>query len=180
MPTIVRNGIKLVFEDRSAGKPAFVFVHGTSCNRSFFAPQAEHFARRHRVVSIDLRGHGESDKPCRAPKTRGSSPPGPARISSHPSLPPIAAHRRRAHGGALSRPRTYAIHEGSLNGMRRGYAQWRGVSCTAAEVVLAVIPTTSCCHGWYMLAYCARPMRTPASARSTFVRRGRSRVCLRC
>ena len=37
MPTIVRNGIKLVFEDRSAGKPAFVFVHGTSCNRSFFA-----------------------------------------------------------------------------------------------------------------------------------------------
>ena len=63
MPTIVRNGIKLVFEDRSAGKPAFVFVHGTSCNRSFFAPQAEHFARRHRVVSVDLRGHGESDKP---------------------------------------------------------------------------------------------------------------------
>jgi pimeloyl-ACP methyl ester carboxylesterase len=63
MPTIVCNGIKLVFEDRSAGKPAFVFVHGTSCNRSFFAPQAEHFARRHRVVSVDLRGHGESDKP---------------------------------------------------------------------------------------------------------------------
>ena len=63
MPTIVRDGIKLVFEDRGAGKPAFVFVHGTSCNRAFFAPQAEHFARRHRVVSLDLRGHGESDKP---------------------------------------------------------------------------------------------------------------------
>ena len=63
MPIIVRNGIKLAFEDRGAGKPAFVFVHGTSCNRSFFAPQAEHFARRHRVVSLDLRGHGESDKP---------------------------------------------------------------------------------------------------------------------
>jgi pimeloyl-ACP methyl ester carboxylesterase len=27
------------------------------------APQAEHFARQHRVVSVDLRGHGESDKP---------------------------------------------------------------------------------------------------------------------
>jgi pimeloyl-ACP methyl ester carboxylesterase len=61
MPTIVRNGIKLVFEDRSAGKPAFVFVHGTSCNRSFFAPQAERFARRHRVVSVNLRAHGESE-----------------------------------------------------------------------------------------------------------------------
>jgi pimeloyl-ACP methyl ester carboxylesterase len=63
MPTLVRNGIKLAFEDRGAGKPAFVFAHGTSCDRSFFAPQAEHFARRHRVVSVDLRGHGESDKP---------------------------------------------------------------------------------------------------------------------
>jgi pimeloyl-ACP methyl ester carboxylesterase len=33
------------------------------CDRSFFAPQAEHFARQHRVVSVDLSGHGESDKP---------------------------------------------------------------------------------------------------------------------
>jgi len=63
MPTIVHKGTKLAFEDRGAGKPAFVFVHGWACDRSFFAPQAEHFARRHRVVSVDLRGHGESDKP---------------------------------------------------------------------------------------------------------------------
>ncbi len=63
MATILHNGIKLVYEDRGAGKPAFVFVHGWTCDRSFFAPQAEHFARRHRVVSVDLRGHGESDKP---------------------------------------------------------------------------------------------------------------------
>src|SRR5262249_41473112 len=63
MPTIVRDGIKLVFEDRGAGEPAFVFVHGWTCDRSFFAPQADHFAARHRVVSLDLRGHGESDKP---------------------------------------------------------------------------------------------------------------------
>jgi pimeloyl-ACP methyl ester carboxylesterase len=63
MATIVHNGTKLAFEDRGAGKPAFVFVHGWTCDRSFFAPQAEHFARRHRVVSVDLRGHGESDKP---------------------------------------------------------------------------------------------------------------------
>lgn len=61
--TIVHKGTKLAYEDRGAGKPAFVFVHGWTCDRSFFAPQAEHFARRHRVVSVDLRGHGESDKP---------------------------------------------------------------------------------------------------------------------
>jgi len=63
MATIVHKGIKLAYEDRGSGKPAFVFVHGWTCNRSFFAPQAEYFARRHRVVSVDLRGHGESDKP---------------------------------------------------------------------------------------------------------------------
>jgi pimeloyl-ACP methyl ester carboxylesterase len=63
MPTIVHKGTKLAYEDRGAGKPAFVFVHGWTCDRSFFAPQAEYFFRRHRVVSLDLRGHGESDKP---------------------------------------------------------------------------------------------------------------------
>jgi len=63
MPTIVHDGTKLAYEEWGAGKPAFVFVHGWTCDRSFFAPQAEYFAKRHRVVNVDLRGHGESDKP---------------------------------------------------------------------------------------------------------------------
>jgi pimeloyl-ACP methyl ester carboxylesterase len=63
MPTIVRDGIKLAYDVRGTGTPAFVFVHGWTCDRSFFAAQAKHFACRHRVVSLDLRGHGESDKP---------------------------------------------------------------------------------------------------------------------
>ena len=63
MAMIARQGIKLAYEDHGVGKPAFLFVHGWACDRSAFAPQAAHFARRHRVVSVDLRGHGESDKP---------------------------------------------------------------------------------------------------------------------
>jgi pimeloyl-ACP methyl ester carboxylesterase len=63
MATITRNGIRLAYEDRGVGEPAIVFVHGWTCDRSFFAPQAEYFAKRHRVVSGDLRGHGASDKP---------------------------------------------------------------------------------------------------------------------
>jgi len=63
MPIIVRDGVTLAYEERGTGKPAFVLVHGWTGNRSFFAAQAEHFAHRHRVVSLDLRGHGESDKP---------------------------------------------------------------------------------------------------------------------
>ena len=63
MPTITRDGINLAYEERGAGSPAFVFIHGWTCDRSFFAPQADHFAKKHRVVSVDLRGHGASDKP---------------------------------------------------------------------------------------------------------------------
>ena len=60
----MHRGTKLVFEDRGSGRLAFVFVHGWwTCDRSFFAPQAERFVRRPRVVSVNLRGHCESDKP---------------------------------------------------------------------------------------------------------------------
>ncbi len=63
MAVIVRQGITLAYEDHGEGESALVFVHGWTCDRSFFAPQAKHFARRHRVVTVDLRGHGQSDKP---------------------------------------------------------------------------------------------------------------------
>jgi pimeloyl-ACP methyl ester carboxylesterase len=57
----VRNGAKLAFEQTGAGSPAIVFVHGWTCHHDYFAPQRDHFAKRHRVVSVDLRGHGASD-----------------------------------------------------------------------------------------------------------------------
>jgi pimeloyl-ACP methyl ester carboxylesterase len=63
MATIAHRGIKLAYEDQGAGKQTFVFIHGWTCERSSFAPQAKYFAQRHRVISVDLRGHGQSDKP---------------------------------------------------------------------------------------------------------------------
>jgi pimeloyl-ACP methyl ester carboxylesterase len=63
MAMILHNGARLAYEETGAGAPSFVFIHGWTCDRSFFAPQAAHFARNHRVVSLDLRGHGDSDKP---------------------------------------------------------------------------------------------------------------------
>jgi len=54
------DGIALAYEVHGAGTPALVFVHGWSCDRSYWRNQLGHFAQRHRVVSLDLAGHGES------------------------------------------------------------------------------------------------------------------------
>lgn len=64
MPHITRDGVRLAYEERGSGERSFVFIHGWTCNRSYFAPQADYFAAAgYRTVSLDLRGHGESDKP---------------------------------------------------------------------------------------------------------------------
>jgi pimeloyl-ACP methyl ester carboxylesterase len=54
------DGIPVHFEVEAGGAPALVFVHGWSCDRSYWSRQIDHFAGRHKVVAIDLAGHGES------------------------------------------------------------------------------------------------------------------------
>jgi pimeloyl-ACP methyl ester carboxylesterase len=54
------DGIPVHFEVEAGGAPALVFVHGWSCDRSYWSRQIDHFAGRHEVVAIDLAGHGES------------------------------------------------------------------------------------------------------------------------
>jgi pimeloyl-ACP methyl ester carboxylesterase len=64
MASLKRDGITLFFEEAKGLKRPILFVHGWCCDHSFFAPQFEHFAREgHHVVAVDLRGHGQSDKP---------------------------------------------------------------------------------------------------------------------
>jgi pimeloyl-ACP methyl ester carboxylesterase len=60
---LTRDGVTLAYEDSGRGEPPIVLVHGWTCDHTYFAPQAEHYSRAHRVISVDLRGHGESDKP---------------------------------------------------------------------------------------------------------------------
>lgn len=59
--TAVTNGLRIAYEDVGVGSPAVVLIHGAFGNRSHYAAQIEHLAQRHRVVALDLRGHGESD-----------------------------------------------------------------------------------------------------------------------
>jgi pimeloyl-ACP methyl ester carboxylesterase len=40
-----------------------VLVHGWGCDHTALAAQAEFFSKSHRVVSVDLSGHGKSDAP---------------------------------------------------------------------------------------------------------------------
>ncbi|HYY90303.1 MAG TPA: alpha/beta hydrolase [Chloroflexota bacterium] len=63
MDKLQRDGVALAYEDAGQGEPPIVLVHGWTCDHTYFAPQAERYSRNHRVISVDLRGHGESDKP---------------------------------------------------------------------------------------------------------------------
>jgi pimeloyl-ACP methyl ester carboxylesterase len=53
----------LGYSTAGAGAPALLFLHGWCGDRSFFAPQFDYFSQTHRVVSVDLPGHGESAVP---------------------------------------------------------------------------------------------------------------------
>ena len=63
MPHLDRDGVRLYYEEAGSGSPPLVLIHGWTCDHTFLQPQFEHFRRSHRVISLDLRGHGRSDKP---------------------------------------------------------------------------------------------------------------------
>jgi pimeloyl-ACP methyl ester carboxylesterase len=54
---------ELGYDTAGAGEPALLFLHGWCGDRSFFAPQFDYFAQSHRVVAVDLPGHGRSAVP---------------------------------------------------------------------------------------------------------------------
>lgn len=54
------DGVEIIYEIAGVRERALVFVHGWSCDRSYWREQFDYFSKQHRVVSIDLAGHGES------------------------------------------------------------------------------------------------------------------------
>jgi len=64
MSFVSRDGVALSCALREGSLPPVVLIHGWCCDRSYLAPQAAHFSAAGRsVLELDLRGHGESDKP---------------------------------------------------------------------------------------------------------------------
>ena len=54
------DGTPIAFEVHGRGEPTLVLVHGWSCDARYWREQLSHFAARHRVVTVDLAGHGHS------------------------------------------------------------------------------------------------------------------------
>lgn len=63
MPTLRRDGVELWYEEAGTGGPPLLLVHGFASNHSHLAPLFDHFRTSRRVVTVDRRGHGNSDKP---------------------------------------------------------------------------------------------------------------------
>ena len=54
------DGVPIHYSVQGKGEPALVFVHCWSCDRNLWENQVAEFAKKHRVVTIDLPGHGKS------------------------------------------------------------------------------------------------------------------------
>ena len=62
MPSINRNGVNIHYEDHGAG-PAVLLSHGYSATSQMWKGQVDALTDRYRVITWDMRGHGETDSP---------------------------------------------------------------------------------------------------------------------
>ncbi|MCB2217818.1 alpha/beta fold hydrolase [Desulfofustis glycolicus] len=58
--TVSRDGTPISYESYGVGLPALVLVHGWNCDARYWREQIASFAERHRVIALDLAGHGHS------------------------------------------------------------------------------------------------------------------------
>jgi pimeloyl-ACP methyl ester carboxylesterase len=59
---VTYDGARVHYESYGEGKDAVVFIHGWTCDLTFWRGQAPVY-EKHRSLLIDLPGHGQSDKP---------------------------------------------------------------------------------------------------------------------
>ena len=57
------DGLKIHSSSAGNGKTTLVFVHGWTCDSSSWAGQVPALAKKYRVLTLDLPGHGQSDAP---------------------------------------------------------------------------------------------------------------------
>ena len=65
MPEFDYNGFRISYDEHGAGERPLVLIHGLLMNRRMFDRLAPEMASRgNRVITIDLLGHGRSDRPA--------------------------------------------------------------------------------------------------------------------
>lgn len=57
---ISSDGVEINFNRQGKGNPTLVFVHGWCCDKSYWKYQVPYFLKHHKVITLDLAGHGES------------------------------------------------------------------------------------------------------------------------
>jgi pimeloyl-ACP methyl ester carboxylesterase len=62
-PGAGHDGARIHYKSYGKGREALVLIHGWSCNIDYWRDSIPDFAKRNRVIAIDLPGHGQSDKP---------------------------------------------------------------------------------------------------------------------
>ena len=59
-PVTSVDGVDIDFQIKGEGSPTLVFVHGWSCDKTYWSEQIPFFSKQFRTVTIDLPGHGKS------------------------------------------------------------------------------------------------------------------------
>ena len=57
------DGYRVHYKSLGTGRTALVFIHGWTCDLTFFREQVPAFDGKTRMILVDLPGHGKSDKP---------------------------------------------------------------------------------------------------------------------
>ena len=57
------NGVDVAYVDSGGDGPPLVFVHGLSSYTAYWEYQLPHFAKKYRVLALDLPGYGASGRP---------------------------------------------------------------------------------------------------------------------
>ena len=67
MAEVLNDGVKIIYDVAGDGRP-LVLLHGWCCDRSWWTEPGyvDELRSSHRILNIDVRGHGASDKPHEA------------------------------------------------------------------------------------------------------------------
>lgn len=57
---VAPDGTPIRYEVAGTGETTLLFIHGWSCDRTYWKAQIPHFAKSYRTVALDLAGHGAS------------------------------------------------------------------------------------------------------------------------